>query len=365
MVLEIVKVPRKDPPPDKPINFPPLENLHLELLENKNKLKKGLPPLPVISQKSKPKPLPPPENFKPRVPLGEIYVDEPPEEIVIREKPKPPKTSTKSSTKAPPKRKTSRTSLPPETDDEMIAELGSQSEPVDELRASEQPTEPLNQDELEDEPGEPSEEEPEEEDPYAGMSPEEREAAEKEEYIWRWRILRKQYPSRDIPDWNEHSDLGMMKTSYNRTLKELYLEDNVESYRTYLIGGFIAMEFVCTQFLGIDLGGFTVQQTRMMHKYERLLIELGERPYSKWSSNFPVEIRLLGLIVIQAGIFFLAKIVSSKFGSSVGELFNGITGQPVPQRSQEATPPKRKMKGPKITPDDIRESLSSKRPGKK
>ncbi len=189
------------------------------------------------------------------------------------------------------------------------------------------------------------------------MSQEQKERYQKEVYIWKWRLLQRRYPSRkDLPEFNEHSDLNMMKTSYDRTLKELQLDDNVESYRTYLVFGFIAMEYATTQWLGVDLGGFTQQQTRMMYKYEKLLIELGERPYSQWGINLPVEVRIIGLILMQARIFYLAKVISDKFGSTVSELFNGITGQPPAhmQRNDQEPAPKKRMKGPRIKPEDIR-----------
>lgn len=349
MVLEVIKVPRKDPPPDKPINFPPLENLHLELLENKKKLKRGLPLIPVLNKRIKPKPLPPPENFSGPPPKKEkVNIDE----LVEDDKPE-------------------KASSPKETsndDDEMIASLGEESDDgvkdieseghvSDSERLGDQSDSEVQYNQ-ESEDYAQSEEEPQEEeyDPYAGMSPEEREAAEKEEYIWRWRILKRKYPGKDISSWNEHSDLQLMKKSYNRTLKELQLDDNVESYRTYLIGGFILMEYICTQWLGVDLGGFSTQQIKMMHKYNSLLIELGERPYSTWGSNLPVEIRLLGVIIMQAGMFYLAKVISTKFGSSIGELFKGITGQPPPEQSEPSAKKKKKrMRGPKISADEIRE----------
>ena len=49
--ITVVKKPRDDPLIDRPINFPPLENLHLDLMENKRKLKKNLPPIQVIKKK--------------------------------------------------------------------------------------------------------------------------------------------------------------------------------------------------------------------------------------------------------------------------------------------------------------------------
>ena len=211
----------------------------------------------------------------------------------------------------------------------------------------------------------------EEVDIYAGLSPEERAEKEKEEYIWRFRILKKKYgknASIPIPEWNEFSDLGMMKQSYERTIKELYLDDAVETYRTYLLGAWIVMEYTCTQFVGIDLRGFTSSQIRIMHKYDRMLIELGEKSYTNWAMNLPVEVRLIGMVLFQAAIFYLGKIISDKMGSNVGELFRGFSGQApvnIPNNNnnneEEVTDtPKPKMKGPKINADQIRERNNKK-----
>ncbi len=317
--ITVTKQPRNDPIPDKPSNFPPLDNLHLELLENKKKLKKGLPLVPL--QKCRP--------------------------------PQPRHTETS-------EKKTQKSQdMPKDEDANIMEELGDDEE-NDQIKEEIGAENEEGQDGDDKEVVEDDEKEDDGDDPYAGLSPEEREVKEREEYIWRFRILKKQYknPSVPIPDFNEHSDLPMMKTTYDRTIKELYLDESVESYRTYLVGGFIVLEFVCTQWIGIDLSGFTMQQTKMMYKYDRLLIELGEKSYSRWGMDLPVEVRLIGLILLQAGIFYLGKIISDKFGNSISELFKGITGQP-PNRTEEHTsnnelPKKRKMRGPRIKPEDIR-----------
>jgi hypothetical protein len=153
-----------------------------------------------------------------------------------------------------------------------------------------------------------------------------------------------------------------MKTTYERTVKDLYLEDSVETYRTYLIGGFMVMEFVCTNWLQIDLGGFTTQQMIMMHKYERLLIELGEKSRDRWGLNLPVEVRLIGFILLQAGLFYLGKIISEKGGTTIAELFKAITGQPpasVTNKVTEEGVPK-KMRGPSIKVNDIKKMSEEK-----
>lgn len=349
--ITVVKKPRDDPIPDKPINFPSLENLHLELLENKRKLKPGLPLVPVQKRKP-PRPKAPPS---------------PPNEGTPKAKPVP---SSSQKQRANEKAKTKKP-IEEDEDASLLAELGDENiDPVElHLGEDEDNDEFVAGDEEfvgdDDEFDEAVEEEPDEDDIYAGLSPEEREAKEKEEYIWRFRILKKQYktPQVEIPTFNEHSDLQMMKTTYDRTIRELYLDDAVESYRTYLVGGFIVMEFVCTQWVRVDLSGFTIQQTRMMYKYDRLLIELGEKSYSRWGMNLPVEVRLIGFILLQAGIFYLGKIISDKFGNSVAELFKGITGQPPDQASSGSSgspaggqdqPKKKRMRGPKIRPEDIR-----------
>ena len=352
--ITVIKKPRNDPIEDKPINFPPLEGLHLELMENKKKLKKNLPPIPIPKKKPTP---PPPAKEAPKP-------DDTPSQETIKEK------SSKSASQEPKKKK--KKSAPPAGEDgDLVAELGDEAELVIEELADEPTGE-----EVEDLAGDEGEEAadatagdkgdavPEEEDPYAGLSAEEREAREKEEYIWRFRILKKQYPKRNIQEYNEHDDLHMMKTSYERTVKELYLEDSVDSYRTYLIGGFMLMEWAATQYMGIDLTGFTKQQMLMMSKYERLLIELGERSYNRWGLNLPVEIRLIGFILLQAGLFYLGKIIAERGGGTIFELFKAFTGQPssmMPGSGAEnapaeggTAPTKKKMKGPSIGIDDLK-----------
>ena len=328
--LRVIKKPRTGGIPDHPINFPPLENLHLELLENKKKLKSGLP---LVSPSKRPTAIP----------------------IVIT-KDKSQEESVEQEDFQEKKKKVTHEKVDKE-DEDMVAALG-EDIPDDERSSDE------GDDEGDDEGGSGEEEEEEEDDPYAGMSPEEKEAMEKEEFIWRFRILKKKYknPSIEIPDYNEHSDLPTMKRNYDRTIKELYLDESVETYRSYLLGSWIVMEFVSTQWLAIDLSGFTVQQTKMMHKYDSILIELGEKSRERWGMNLPVEVRLLGFILLQAGIFYLGKIIADKFGNNVSEIFRGVTGQPPMQKDipKSDKGKDKKTRGPRIKASDIRNMHSKK-----
>jgi hypothetical protein len=368
--LTVVKKPRDEPIQDKPINFPPLENLHLELLENKKKVKPGAPD--TQSQKKRPVPIIKKEEVQTSKIKEEFKKDKSPplKKEIIKKDP----------IKKPPEIKKPKDEIPEE---DLILEEIIDDDPITENKETDGISEDIIDDEeeieddeeieedeeeieelVEDENVESSEktvakkeEEEEVPDPtdiYAGLSPEEREKKEKEEYIWRFRILRKKYknPSVEIPDFNEHSELLDMKSAYERTTKELFLDSTVESYKSYLIGGFMLTEFICTNWAGVDLSGFTSSQTKMMYKYDMLLIELGEKSYSSWGSNLPVEVRLAGLIIFQAGLFYLGKVITANYGGSMADLFKGMTGQPSETIKDE--PSKKKMKGPKFKAEDIR-----------
>jgi hypothetical protein len=143
-----------------------------------------------------------------------------------------------------------------------------------------------------------------------------------------------------------HSDYMDMKKTYENTVRRVSLESNVESYKTYLIGGFMVMEFILGHWLKFDMQGFTQQQILNMNSYERLLIELGEKNYIPEGSDWPVEIRLLFMIIINAGVFIISKLIMKKTGTNFMSMMNSMN------QFQENTT-KRKMKGPSIDVNNI------------
>ena len=399
--LEIIKVPRKDPIQDLPPDFPPLDNLHLELLENKKKLKRNLPavPPPKIPTPTKENTLVEPKgnNLPSEKPFTQESIEdvekessqeeEPVNEIVLEEEPKENSDQDdndevegdEDDVEDDVEGDEDNIDFEEDEDEDFVkSQLGEEDEeesPPPPKKSPSKSSSPQEEQEkkpqvhLQHPPAEEKDEDNEEEeyDMYAGMSPEEREEMEKEEYIWRFRILKKKHSKRDdIPEFNEHSDLAMMKKTYNRTIKELYLDDAVSGYKTWLMGGFMGIEFLSTQFIGIDLSGFTSFQAAQMHKYESMLIELGEKSHSRWGQNIPVEIRLIGFILLQAGLFYIGKMIEKGEGAgSLAQIFNAMTGVPVkPQENRKTTPqredssenlqaPKKRMRGPRIKPEDI------------
>ncbi len=370
----ISKRPRDIPIKDIPIAFQKFDNLHLELIEVKSKLTPGLPLIiPKIIQKKKEENRPvdmvienTPSSGIPELSTKDKY---------SKKKDKDGKKKDKKEKRRDKKHK-HRDIRSAESDsvDEIMIPIAASSSDDDQtpkhkpkskkeeksfsLSSSEDDVkEDLGESSVEEEEGEDGEEGEEEEDEYAGLTPEEKLAKQKEEYLWRFRILKKKYKNADIPAFNEHSDFNMMKLTYDRTVKELFLDDSVDSYRQYLMGGFVLMEYVATKWGDIDLEGFARQQKRMMPKYDRLIIELGEKSYSTWGSNIPVEVRLIGLILFNAAIFYIGKVIASKYGDESADFFIGMTGQashhPPTKDAQTDTAPKAKMRGPRINPADL------------
>lgn len=189
------------------------------------------------------------------------------------------------------------------------------------------------------------------------ISPDEhQEEDKKRELIFKFDLLKKSYPLAiaAIPEFSIHSDLREMEKSYENTLRKLSLDSTVETYKSYLTGGFFAVEFLFGNFLNFDMQGFSQQQILNMSSYERLLIELGEKSYVPSGSKWPVELRLLFLILINSGVFLIGKMIMRKTGANMMNLLNTPSTNKHSAGSTQAPPaPRKKMRGPRINLDDL------------
>ena len=98
--------------------------------------------------------------------------------------------------------------------------------------------------------------------------------------------------------------------------------------------------------------GFTQQQIMSMNSYEKLLIELGEKSYMPQGSKWPVEVRLLGLIVMNAVLFIISKMIMKKTGSNLMGMINSMNSN---SSQNQPNLNKKKMKPPTINLDEIPE----------
>lgn len=149
---------------------------------------------------------------------------------------------------------------------------------------------------------------------------------QKRELLFKFKRLAKTYPKADIPHFDMMSNHDNMKKMYDSTIKNLAIDSTVETYKSYLMMGFMGCEIVLGK-IGFDMEGYTQQQTLYMTKYEKLLVELGEKSYvpsaiSKW----PVEIRIIALILFQTTIFIVSKIIAKKTNVNLLQMYNNING---------------------------------------
>lgn len=183
---------------------------------------------------------------------------------------------------------------------------------------------------------------------------EQQEEDAKRELLFKFDLLRKSYPASSIPEYTIHTDLSTMEKSYSDCVRRLSLDSSVENYKTYLTYGFMGCEFIFGNFLGFDMQGFTQQQIISMHSYEKLLIELGEKSYVPSGSKWPVELRLLFMIIMNAAFFIVSKMMMRKTGANLMNMINGMNGKSsansVPQNPGQQ---KRKMRGPNIDLNDL------------
>lgn len=181
----------------------------------------------------------------------------------------------------------------------------------------------------------------------------------KRELLFKFELLKKSYKTANVPEFTVHSDYDTMRKSYESTLRTLSLDKTVEDYKRYLIGGFMLMEFVLGNWMNFDMQGFTQQQIISMNSYERLLLELGEKSYVPSGSKWPVELRLLFLVVMNAAFFIISKMILKKTGSNLMGMINNMNAAAPSASSSTASAggnpmrTKRKMKGPSVSVDDI------------
>lgn len=173
----------------------------------------------------------------------------------------------------------------------------------------------------------------------------------KRELLFKFDLLKKSYKEDDLPQFTIHSDYKTMKHAYDTTLKKMSISSSVENYKTYLIGGFMMVEYGLGNWLKFDMQGFTQQQIMSMGSYEKLLIELGEKSYVDEESQWPVEVRLLGLVVMNAAFFIISKMITKKTGSNILNMINSMNNSV--NNVQNATRKKRPMKGPSINIDNL------------
>lgn len=177
-------------------------------------------------------------------------------------------------------------------------------------------------------------------------SNDENEYSKKKDLLFKFRLLKKSYKEVNIPEYNEYTDLATLEREYNNIVKNLRIDSNVENYKKYLMIGFFGLEYILSTILKFEeIKGFTQQQILNMNQYERILVEIGEKSYVPEDRQIMPELRLLGIIFMNAATFVGTKMLFKGTGNSI---LNAVLNPSVPSPPTSTPPPKKKMRGPDI-----------------
>jgi hypothetical protein len=174
------------------------------------------------------------------------------------------------------------------------------------------------------------------------------------DYYLKYQVLQKSWPEYKFPSLDErlvHTKPQLVIDSYTKSIERIQIDMDVSQYKIALIIMFLVIEVVCVKFLGFDAGGYTLSQIKAMNRYEKLLIEIGERKLLIGGDSWPPEVKILFIGLFNCGLFILMKYLSSILGSElvgyispiVNSLFTGVLDNSktstlpddVPQRQQD------------------------------
>ena len=179
------------------------------------------------------------------------------------------------------------------------------------------------------------------------------EMSKKREYLYKFRQLKKSYPIAKIPDYTEYTDIRVLEREYDTIVRELNINSSVENYKRYLNMAFMGLEYALVTFLKFeDIKGFAVEQASSINQYESILMEIGEKNYLQDNKKWPAELRLLGIVFMNAAMFIGIRMFYKKSGINL----SAQPRPPPPQGEYRGPPPQqapRKMRGPDIDLDDF------------
>lgn len=145
----------------------------------------------------------------------------------------------------------------------------------------------------------------------------------KDEMMYRFRCVKEGYPNIALPRITKQMKLAKMVRLYEHVMSKIKLKVKTRNFKVFLIGGFIAMQFIGKKF-GLDMAGFTVNQMHSINVYNRLLREMGESDWTGIGVDLPVLVRLPFFMCVNAAIFVIAKFVFKKTGHDYSKEFYNI-----------------------------------------
>lgn len=148
----------------------------------------------------------------------------------------------------------------------------------------------------------------------------------KDEMFYRFKLVREAYPGISLPRITRKMKLAKMVRYYEHIMSRIKLKTKTNNFKVFLIVGFLAMQFGGKK-LGLNTDGFTVNQMTSMKRYERMLREFGESDWSSIGVDLPVTVRLPFFMLVNMGIFVIAKWIFQKTKKDYSVQFHKLYAQ--------------------------------------
>jgi hypothetical protein len=148
----------------------------------------------------------------------------------------------------------------------------------------------------------------------------------KDEMFYRFKLVREAYPGISLPRITRKMKLAKMVRYYEHVMSRIKLKVKTNNFKIFLIIGFLVMQFAGKK-LGLNTEGFTVNQMTSMKRYERMLREFGESDWSSVGVDLPVTIRLPFFMLVNMGIFVIAKWIFQKTKKDYSVQFHKLYAQ--------------------------------------
>jgi hypothetical protein len=183
------------------------------------------------------------------------------------------------------------------------------------------------------------------------------EQEKKRDLLNKFSKLKKEYHNAHIPNHTEHTDLITLQKDYSSIKKQLEIDAKSLRYKQWLLYSFLGLEILLLNFGSFDdIRGFYNYQKNCVNQYESLLFELGEKNYIQDEKKWPVEIRLVGVVAMNAAFFIGGKWAERKYGVNILTLFNPMNiPQPPPQQQFYQQPPQQQSQQPPQQPPQPRQ----------
>jgi hypothetical protein len=161
------------------------------------------------------------------------------------------------------------------------------------------------------------------------------EQEKKRDLLNKFAKLKKEYHNAHVPNHTEHTDLMTLQKDYTSIKKQLEIDSKALRYKQWLLYSFLGLEIMLLNFGSFDdIRGFYNYQKNCINQYESLLFELGEKNYIQDEKKWPVEIRLVGIVAMNAAFFIGGKWAERKYGVNILTLFNPMNIPPPPPQQQ-------------------------------